>query len=576
MSLFTRTISLQSLASRWLTFSNLYRHSLSRTNSSDFIFQRVSSFPRTASPEDIGKRLSVMVKEEDPDFEILSGDSSSDGDGMEGLEDEKSTSSEIVDDDEEEDDVVIVATAHGKKKRKAPSGGGAGAKSPEPLVVPNIEDCIFDPEKEVEEVRNALLEWYDCNHRILPWRRNAFSKRAVEDVEKEQVARGVVAAPLDLGQDDFIYYVWVCEIMSQQTQISRVCEYFSKWIKKWPTVRDLAGATQDEVNDMWAGLGYYRRARFLLEGAKYVVHDLDGKFPKNAKDLQKIPGIGAYTSCAIASQACGEKVAVVDGNVVRVLARMRKIAGDPKNAKMVKLFADLADRTLDPERPGDFNQAVMELGATVCIPNGTPACDTCPVSSWCQARKSEKEDKSMSVTDYPSKSEKAQKREERVGITVVRVVSPGEEKITKSSGKFLLVKRPPGGLLAGLWEFPLQHVDAKASKGKIQSVLDDYLNTTIRLEYKTSDDAKLRVKHRRALGEAVHVFSHIRMTMCIEELCLEGELPSLECPDDVQWITYDKLSEKGLSSGVKKVLSKYNDHHKKSKNSIAKFFVAKT
>ena len=143
MSLFTRTISLQSLASRWLTFSNLYRHSLSRTNSSDFIFQRVSSFPRTASPEDIGKRLSVMVKEEDPDFEILSGDSSSDGDGMEGLEDEKSTSSEIVDDEEEEDDVVIVATAHGKKKRKAPSGGGAGAKNPEPLVVPNIEDCIF-------------------------------------------------------------------------------------------------------------------------------------------------------------------------------------------------------------------------------------------------------------------------------------------------------------------------------------------------------------------------------------------------------------------------------------------------
>lgn len=524
-------------------------------------------------------------KDDDPDFEIAtsSGESSSDGDSLEGLEQEQSSSSApaSIDVEEEEDDVIVMRTSVPKKKRKVAMAHAVSNRNiiSEPLVVPNIEDCVFDasPGGELEAFRTSLLEWYDCNHRILPWRRNIHSKRQPEDVEKEQTARGVVAAPLDLEQDDFIYYVWVCEIMSQQTQISRVCEYFRKWIRKWPTVRDLAGATQDEVNDMWAGLGYYRRARFLLEGAKYVVHDLDGKFPRTSRDLQKIPGIGAYTSCAIASQACGEQVAVVDGNVVRVLSRMRQIAGDPKHSGMVKLFADLADKTLDKERPGDFNQALMELGATVCIPNGTPACESCPVSSWCKALAAEKANKSVSVTDYPSKSEKAQKREERVGITVVRVISPGE-KITKNSGKFLLVKRPPGGLLAGLWEFPLQHVDRNASKGKIQSVLDAYLNNTVQLGYAENASASetLVVKHRHFLGEALHVFSHIRMTMCIEELCLEGQVPS-EIPDGVemQWITYTELSEKGLSSGVKKVLSKYNDHHKKSKNSIAKFFTKK-
>lgn len=564
-----------SLGTRWLlTFSNhlyYYNHyyykKKTQTRSPRIAFLSTYSSITAVRLEDLLVR--TMVKEDDPDFEIMSGDSSSDGDALEGLEEERSSSSAIVDDGEEDEEDVVVVSRVVKKQKRVPNG--VGKKSLEPLVVPNIEDCVFDTEREVDQVRKALLEWYDCNHRILPWRRNAFSKRSAEQVEKEEAERGVVAAPLDLGQDDFIYYVWVCEIMSQQTQISRVCEYFSRWIKKWPTVKDLAEATQDDVNDMWAGLGYYRRARFLLEGAKYVVHDLHGKFPRNAKDLQKIPGIGAYTSCAIASQACGEKVAVVDGNVVRVLSRMRRIAGDPKNTNMVKLFADLADRTLDQERPGDFNQAVMELGARVCIPNGTPACASCPVSLWCRARKAEKEDASVSVTDYPSKSEKAQKREERVGIAVVRIVSPGEE-VRKNSGMFLLVKRPPGGLLAGLWEFPLQHVDENASKGKIQSVLDDYLNTTIGLGYNTNN---LVVKERRSLGETVHVFSHIRMTMCIEEICLEGHVPT-DGPDEaVQWITYDKLSEKGLSSGVKKVLSKYNEHHKKSKNSIAKFFTKK-
>ena len=233
-------------------------------------------------------------------------------------------------------------------------------------------------------MRSALLSWYDQNHRILPWRRNVHSRLSPETVEKA-AKEGQLPAPADLPIDQFIYYVWVCEIMSQQTQVARAAEYHRKWIAKWPDVTSLAAATQEEVNEMWAGLGYYRRARFLLDGAKYIVNDLGGHFPQTAKELMKIPGVGAYTSNAIASIACGEQVAVVDGNVIRVMSRLRQLGGDPRSAAMTKLFADVAQQALDPERPGDFNQAVMELGATVCVPNTQPSCKVCPVRDWCSA-----------------------------------------------------------------------------------------------------------------------------------------------------------------------------------------------
>lgn len=527
--------------------------------------------PRVEGSRWIYRSMASKKGEEDPDFVIGSSEEeeASREDEVD-LEPEGSSSPPPPESSEESEDSVVLEGRGKPKKRRLllKSRGGASLDAAEPLVVPDLEDCLFDAETELPRLRKALLEWYDANHRVLPWRRNAHSKLEDDTIE-EYRKQGLVAAPLDLPDDDFIYYVWVCEIMSQQTQVSRVCEYFTRWIKKWPTVGDLAKATQDEVNEMWAGLGYYRRARYLLEGAKYVMDDLDGKFPRCAKDLQKIPGIGAYTSCAIASTACGEEVAVVDGNVVRVLSRLRKIAGDPKNTGMVKLFADLAQKTLDRERPGDFNQALMELGATVCIPNGKPACKACPVSDLCKARLS-----GVPVTDYPSKSVKPQKREERVGITVLRIIPDPEEKTKKTSGKFLLIKRPAGGLLAGLWEFPLQHVDASASTKEIQSVLDSYLTETIQLPYLSSET--IRVMERNQLGEAVHVFSHIRMTMVIEELCLVGSIPD-SSPENVemQWLTYEELSQKGLSSGVKKVLKAYDGAKKKRANSIAKFFQKK-
>ncbi|KAL4539395.1 hypothetical protein Ndes2437B_g02226 [Nannochloris sp. 'desiccata'] len=501
--------------------------------------------------------------------------------------------------------------AAGSAKRTKSENGKASKPSPSPnkeaIPVPDLEECGFNLEQ-LPQMRSALLSWYDDNHRILPWRRNPHSRLSAELIEKA-AKDGQLPAPVDLPIDRFIYYVWVCEIMSQQTQVSRAAEYFRKWVAKWPDVISLAAASQEEVNELWAGLGYYRRARFLLDGAKYIVNDLDGHFPQTAQELMKIPGVGAYTSNAIASIACGEQVAVVDGNVIRVMSRLRQLGGDPRSAAMTKLFADVAQQALDPERPGDFNQAVMELGATVCVPNTQPSCKVCPIRDWCSAYKAEKEG-TCSVTDYPTKVQKAEKREESVAVAVVRILSEGMKLSEKGAGKYLLVKRPPGGLLAGLWEFPLQPVEADTSSSRRQEVMDDFLTGVLgeeilaeKLPTGSVSDVKkdalgettaaaaapsasaLRVVERKSVGEVVHVFSHIRMTMHVEAVTLQGAVPeAVVQPDDgnannaaeVQWLSEEDLGAKGLSSGVKKVFKLFTQNREKAKQSkaqsIARFF----
>jgi A/G-specific adenine glycosylase len=384
--------------------------------------------------------------------------------------------------------------------------------------------------------------------------------------------------------------------MSQQTQVSRAAEYFRKWVAKWPTVTDLAAANLEEVNEMWAGLGYYRRAKFLHEGAKKIVQPpFNGIFPHTSEELSKsIPGVGPYTAAAIASIACGEKVAVVDGNVIRVMARLRAVSGDPKSGAATKLFNKLANEAIDPDRPGDFNQAVMELGATVCVPNTQPRCTVCPVSTWCTARKAEMNSGGSKVTDYPTKVEKASKREETVAVSIVEVLpsASSTSDIGTSSGTtskesmYLLVQRPKdNGLLAGLWEFPLRQVGEDDDKTKRQVVMDEYLQSVI-------VPNKISIVERKELGQAVHVFSHIRMTMKAEKVKIKlleenteeegegvvggkdgGEKKDGDGPS-IRWLTLSELKEAGLSSGVKKVLKMMEDDEKKQKTGISKFFTS--
>jgi A/G-specific adenine glycosylase len=198
--------------------------------------------------------------------------------------------------------------------------------------------------------RRALLRWYEANHRDLPWRRT---------------------------HDP--YLIWLSEIMLQQTRVAAVLGHYRKFVERFPTVQALAEATEDEVLSAWSGLGYYRRARMLHRGAIEVVEKYQGKLPQTSEALLGLPGIGRYTAAAIASIAFGEPVAVVDGNVERVL---RRIAGEDLSSAETWQFAQIL---LMKARPGDSNQAMMELGATVCLPCA-PKCLACPVRKWCATR----------------------------------------------------------------------------------------------------------------------------------------------------------------------------------------------
>ncbi len=254
--------------------------------------------------------------------------------------------------------------------------------------------------------RRLLLAWYDVHARDLPWR-----------------------------TDRDPYRVWLSEIMLQQTRVAAVIEHYHEFLRRFPTVQKLAAARASSVLAAWSGLGYYRRARMMHAAAKLIVRELGGDFPNTAEGLRALPGVGRYTSAAIASIAFGEPVAVVDGNVERVLQRFSGTRLAPE--KLWKAAEDLLDR----ERPGDFNQAMMELGATVCTPR-TPSCLTCPVVDSCATRGE------LPGLGSPSKQKK---REIHYALDC-------------RDGEVYLVQRPRDAqLMAGMWELPqLEATDVEA------------------------------------------------------------------------------------------------------------------
>ncbi len=260
-----------------------------------------------------------------------------------------------------------------------------------------------------------LLSWYDANARRLPWR-----------VGPAERARGIVPDP---------YRVWLSEIMLQQTTVAAVKAYFEAFTARWPTLDDLAAAEADEVMRLWAGLGYYSRARNLKACAEAVAREHGGRFPDEEADLRALPGIGAYTAAAIAAIAFDRPATVVDGNVERVVARLFRIETPLPDAK-----PEIRERTatLTPaERPGDFAQAMMDLGATICTPRA-PACPLCPFSPACAARAA------GDAVSLPRKRAK-KPRPTRRGAAFVAL---------RADGAVLLRKRPAKGLLGGMAEIP--------------------------------------------------------------------------------------------------------------------------
>ena len=260
--------------------------------------------------------------------------------------------------------------------------------------------------------RRRLLEWYDRNRRDLPW-------RASRDP----------------------YAIWVSEIMLQQTRVAVVVERYKEFLLRFPSLAALAAAPDQDVLALWSGLGYYRRARMLHKAAQFVVDHCDGAMPKTAEELQQLPGIGAYTAAAVASIAHGERVAVVDGNVERVLCRME--GWEAGGAALKREIWNLAAQLVDPERPGDFNQALMELGATVCTPRN-PQCLVCPLVKDCTTRGEHKR---------PPRAPMLSR--EIAHALAVRASGKPRRPLRPGTREVLLEQRPATvSVMPGLWELP--------------------------------------------------------------------------------------------------------------------------
>ncbi|NCB63050.1 MAG: A/G-specific adenine glycosylase [Clostridia bacterium] len=261
---------------------------------------------------------------------------------------------------------------------------------------------------ELEQLPIPLLEWYHENARVLPWR-----------------------------SEPTPYRVLVSEVMLQQTRVAAVLGYFARFMDALPTVRDLAEVDEDVLMKLWQGLGYYNRARNLQKAARQIVYDLGGAFPRTFEELRTLAGVGDYTAGAVASIAFGEAVPAVDGNVLRVTARMTGDSADVTKPETKKRMGQALKTVMPAESAGDFNQALMELGATVCLPNGAPLCDCCPAKAFCRARLEEQ------TAAIPVKSaKKARRVEERTVYLIFH------------KGAVALRRRDSKGLLAGLWEYP--------------------------------------------------------------------------------------------------------------------------
>lgn len=453
-------------------------------------------------------------------------------------------------------------------------GRKTSGRRPQPRTckhsIPEIEDIVgndvathrFDL-REASLIRSSLLSWYDSNHRILPWRTNLFSK--VDN------ARGGNEHGQEETQEAKAYAVWVSEMMLQQTRVATVVQYYQRWMEKWPTLHHLAQASQEEVNALWAGLGYYRRARFLLEGAKHIAEANGGAFPSSVPELQKIPGIGNYTAGAIASIAFNQPVPVVDGNVVRVICRLRAISVNPKASTSIKLFWALAEQLVDAQRPGDLNQSLMELGATICSPT-SPSCAVCPVASQCRALALAAVGPSgepiRSVTDFPVKVAKAAPRNEYVAVCVVERIPQGSSHLGRKDSSFLLVRRPDQGLLAGLWEFPSAILDKleKSSTVRIEK-MNQYLKKKLGM---VIGEGSYKVLARKDIGANIHIFSHIKLHMHVEWLLLEEWVREEDTEQHhescVKWIHASKVKDSGLTSGVKKVFEMFLDFRREQEH----------
>lgn len=341
---------------------------------------------------------------------------------------------------------------------------------------------------------DALLSWYSKHKRDLPWRKT---------------------------RDP--YCIWISEIMLQQTQVITVIDYYQRFLSKFPTIQSLAQAPLEEVLAQWSGLGYYSRARNLQKAAQIIVEKHEGKFPQNPEDILALPGIGRYTLGALASIAFEQALALVDGNVIRVYSRLFAWKGSPSETAFQKKIWALAENILTWKRLssyGDFNQALMELGATVCTPQ-SPTCLLCPLQNFCEGR-------SLGAENYPEKKKSAEVQKLQRHAAVIRF-----------QNEVLLCLSPQHRWMKKLWQLPGLFVEKDEGEDCLRKHLQDL---------------GISAQQMKALKNVQHQVTHHRITISPFLLeCPKSKTHAKE-GERYEWHSLDKLSQVGMPAADRKIL----------------------
>ena len=348
---------------------------------------------------------------------------------------------------------------------------------------------------------SLLLPWWDTSRADLPWRRTVDP-----------------------------YAIWIAEVMLQQTQIATVMPYYARWLARFPTVEALAAASLDDVLKAWEGLGYYSRARNLHAAAQRIVADHGGRLPDTLTDLLKLPGVGRYTAGAVASIAYGVRAPVLDGNVIRVLSRVFDVADDVTQPATRERLWQLADDLVSATRPGDFNQALMELGQAICVPQA-PRCLICPLAAICLAR--------QRGTQLERPVRPPRKRTPHYDVVAAVIWRDREP---TPDGQFLIAQRPHAGLLGGLWEFPGGKVEASET-------LPDALRREI------EEELAIAVTPGDFLVEVAHAYTHFRITLrAFHAAYLGGEPQHLGVANHA-WVTLNEVERYAFAVTDRKIIA---------------------
>jgi A/G-specific adenine glycosylase len=354
--------------------------------------------------------------------------------------------------------------------------------------------------EDLTPLHDALIGWFEAHKADLPWRRS---------------------------RDP--YAVWLSEIMLQQTQVTTVIPYYERFLQRFPTAGALAAAPLDEVLKLWEGLGYYSRARSLHRAAQMIMQERGGQFPASMRDLQRLPGVGRYTAGAIGSLAFGLDVPVLDGNVIRILARLFDIDADTSKPETMRMLWELAGRILPEGRAAAWNEGLMELGRRVCTPR-SPKCDICPLRQSCAALQRGVQEQ------RPVKSPRRRTPHYDVTAAVIR----------REDGSILIAQRPHNGMLGGLWEFP----GGKRQEG-------ESLQACLRREIREELGIEIEVGSQIAVIR--HAYTHFRITLYAFECRHTGGDPRPLAVADWVWVDPDALSAYAFPVTDQKIIAALRD-----------------